>query len=141
MIFSSAFSDGASESEITLEGVAYKAFQMLLDYAYTGQIAISEANVRILLTAATRLEVMEVRDGCVQFLNEQLDTSNCLGIRSFGDKHSCEKLVKTCDGYVVDHFTDVLLSQEFLTLSFGAVHCFFHVSHLSITKKMSTMRS
>lgn len=53
---------------------------------------------------------------CCEFLQKQLDPSNCLGIRAFADTHSCRELLRIADRYTQEHFIDVKESEEFLSL-------------------------
>ena len=53
---------------------------------------------------------------CCEFLQKQLDPSNCLGIRAFADRHSCRELLRIADRYTQQHFSDVKDSEEFLFL-------------------------
>ena len=47
-----------------------------------------------------------------------MDSSNCLGIRSFADFYSCKDLFREADEYVRKNFVLVVTSDEFLPYSF-----------------------
>lgn len=70
-------------TEIILHDIDATAIELLLDYAYTGQVTITADNVQVLLPASGLLQMQEVKEACCRFLMKQLHPTNCLGIRSF----------------------------------------------------------
>ena len=68
-----------------------------------------------------------VQRACCEFLKEQLDPSNCLGIKAFAEAHGCEELRQAAQNYILKYFTDLVESEEFLLLSddeaLGLVQC------------------
>ncbi|GAB0093433.1 Ring canal kelch protein [Sergentomyia squamirostris] len=105
------------QERITLQGVDYHALQLLIDYVYTSVVEVTEENVQVLLTAANLLQLNDVRDACCDYLQSQLDPSNCLGIRDFADMHGCIDLLNHADTYVEQHFAEVVQFDEFLNLT------------------------
>lgn len=76
---------------------------------------------QMLLPAANILQLTDVRDACCEFLSGQLHPSNCLGIRSFADLHSCVDLLACAENYIESHFAEIVECEEFLSLSHQAV--------------------
>lgn len=66
------------------------AIKHLIDYMYTGELSITEQNVRVLLPASILLQLHSVREACCKLLLRQLHPTNCLGIRSFAGKFGNE---------------------------------------------------
>lgn len=60
---------------------------------------------QVLLTAANLLQLTDVRDACCDYLQTQLDPSNCLGIRDFADMHGCIDLLNYAETYIEQHFS------------------------------------
>ena len=89
----------------------------LVDYAYTGEITITVENVQEVLAAASLLQMTEVQDICCVFLKQQLDASNCLGIKNFAEANGCSQLSDIIDTFARMHFRDVALGSEFLNNS------------------------
>ncbi|XP_012272715.1 ring canal kelch homolog isoform X2 [Orussus abietinus] len=105
------------QERITLLGVDHAALELLVDYAYTAEVHVTEDNVQVLLPAANLLQLTDVRDACCDFLQAQLHPSNCLGIRAFADLHGCLELLAHADNYIEQHFSEVVEGEEFLTLA------------------------
>ena len=58
-----------------------------------------------------------MKQACSEFLEKQLDPSNCLGIRIFAENHSCERLRQAAEDFSFKNFEEVIEHEEFLTLS------------------------
>ena len=54
-----------------------------------------------------------VKQACSEFLEKQLDPSNCLGIRIFAESHGCENLQQAAELFTYKHFEEVVLCEEF----------------------------
>ncbi|KAL4083983.1 hypothetical protein QTP88_029299 [Uroleucon formosanum] len=93
------------------------ALQLLINFIYSGQIKITERNAQVLLPAANFLLLLEVKEACCDFLLSQLCPSNCIGINSIADLHSCTKLIRSSELYIYQHFSEVFGGDEFLSLS------------------------
>lgn len=58
-----------------------------------------------------------VKRACCDFLNSQLDPSNCLGIRDFAETHNCLDLMQAAELFSQKHFAEVVQQEEFMLLS------------------------
>ncbi|KAG1675530.1 Kelch-like protein 17 [Nymphon striatum] len=102
---------------VVLHGIDPTAARILIDFAYSGEISITEDNVQVLLPAANILQMFDIQKACCEFLTKQLDPTNCLGIRKFADVHSCSSLLSTANGFALLHFAKVTETEEFLNLT------------------------
>ena len=102
---------------ITLSDLDEQSVEDIVDFAYTGRIAIHEENVQPLLKAASILQLSEIVTACCAFLKGQLHASNCLGIATFAQAHGCISLGEKAMEYVQDHFMEVVDGDEFAQLS------------------------
>lgn len=107
----------SKQERITLQGVDAHALQLLVEYVYSSEVQVTEDNVQVLLPAANLLQLTDVRDACCVFLQAQLHPTNSLGIRAFADLHGCLELLSQAEGYIEQHFPEVVECEEFLTLS------------------------
>ncbi|XP_066970554.1 kelch-like protein diablo isoform X2 [Macrobrachium rosenbergii] len=117
--FKAMFLSNLAESQqehITLSGVDANMVSLLIDYAYTSSIMITESNVQSLLSAANLLEVTAVREACCRFLERHIDATNCVGIHCFAEAHSCHELTKKAKAYTLRNFTRVMGGEEWLNL-------------------------
>ncbi|KAM8886726.1 LOW QUALITY PROTEIN: kelch-like protein 10 [Spinachia spinachia] len=100
-----------------IPGVSPHAMQLIIEFAYTGSIAVTEENVLDLVLAADQLNVMDVVRSCCDFLARLLCPENCVGIFQFTEVCFSSDLRDRAFGYIVGHFNEVVLSEEFLQLS------------------------
>ncbi|XP_051870668.1 kelch-like protein 3 isoform X3 [Pristis pectinata] len=122
--FCAMFTGDMTESKakkVEIKDIDGHTLSKLIDYIYTAEVEVTEENVQVLLPAASLLQLMDVRTACCDFLQSQLHPTNCLGIRAFADVHTCTDLLNEANAYAEQHFPDVMLGEEFLTLSLDQV--------------------
>lgn len=105
----------SSSSRIHLSGIEAGALKLIINFAYSASITISEENVQAVLAAANLLQIMSVVDACCEFLDAQVDVDNCLGIAAFAEMLSCSKLYRTSWRFALDNFHEVWRTEEFLS--------------------------
>lgn len=64
-----------SMMEIPLQNMRAPILKMVVEFAYTSEINICEANVCALLPAATMFQISHIVEACCTFLQQQLDPS------------------------------------------------------------------
>ena len=106
---------------ITLKGVTGESLRCIVRFMYSSSIEVNENNVDDLLSASDLFQMKEIKNVCCQFLKEQLDPSNCLGIAAIAGGFSCEELWSDAYKYAVKHFTQVIKCDEFKDLPLEAV--------------------
>ncbi|XP_060872121.1 ring canal kelch homolog isoform X2 [Metopolophium dirhodum] len=102
---------------VNIRDIDSNILQLLIDFIYTGKIMVTEQNVMGLLPAAKLLQLDYVKGVCVEFLQKQLNTSNCLGIKEFAEFYNCSDLLSSSEEYIKTHFLKVVEVDEFLSLS------------------------
>lgn len=114
-MFSSGYSE-AGQSVVEIFEITPSALESLIQYFYTSKIHISTANVQELLAASSMLQVSAVSDACCEFMRRHLGASNCLGVRTFADMHSCSELRRVANDFAKRNFSIVVESEDFLKL-------------------------
>ncbi|XP_072485938.1 kelch-like protein 3 isoform X4 [Notamacropus eugenii] len=136
--FCAMFTGDMSESKakkIEIKDVDGQTLSKLIDYIYTAEIEVTEENVQVLLPAASLLQLMDVRQNCCDFLQSQLHPTNCLGIRAFADVHTCTELLQQANAYAEQHFPEVMLGEEFLSLSLDQVCSLISSDKLTVSSE------
>ncbi|XP_037077641.1 kelch-like protein 17 [Pollicipes pollicipes] len=142
--FSAMFTSDLAEKrqcQITLHDIDPHAIQLLVDFAYTGELQISEDNVQVLLPASSLLQLNGVREACCYFLLKQLHPSNCLGIRSFADAHACGELQLRSHKFALQNFQEVCGTEEFLFLPFKQVNELIASNQMNVADEETVFRS
>lgn len=100
-----------------VSGLSPDMMELIIDFAYTGSVSVTEDNVQELLRAADQLSVMGIVKICCDFLGEQLCPENCVGIWQFTNISFFPELRAKAYRYIVDHFEQVVPEEEFLKLN------------------------
>nr|XP_033481248.1 kelch-like protein 10 [Epinephelus lanceolatus] len=100
-----------------ISGVSPDMMQLVIEFAYTGSVSVMEDNVQELMLAADQLNIMAVVQTCCDFLGERLCTQNCIGIFQFTFICFHPRLRAKAYHFIIDHFEEVVFTQEFLQLS------------------------
>ncbi|XP_051812205.1 kelch-like protein 10 [Acanthochromis polyacanthus] len=91
--------------------------QLIIEFAYTNSVCVTEENVQELLMAADQFSVMGIVEACSDFIGEQLCPENCVNIWRFTKICITPKVQQKAYRYITDHFEDVIACDEFLQLS------------------------
>uniref|UniRef100_A0AAY4E8W3 BTB domain-containing protein n=1 Tax=Denticeps clupeoides TaxID=299321 RepID=A0AAY4E8W3_9TELE len=137
--FCAMFTGDMSESKaqrVEIRDMDGETLSILVDYIYTSEIEVSEDNVQVLLPAASLLQLLDVRQVCCEFLQAQLHPSNCLGIRAFADLHTCNRAAQP-----EQHFSEVMLGEEFLALTLQQVCCLISSDRLTVSSEEMVFES
>ncbi|XP_024916042.1 kelch-like protein 10 isoform X2 [Cynoglossus semilaevis] len=91
--------------------------QLIIEFAYTDSVKVTEDNVQDLMVAADMLNILFVIKACSDFLCEQLCEKNCIGIWQFTNVYFSSELQHRAQRLITEHFEDVCAGEEFLQLS------------------------
>uniref|UniRef100_A0A8C3A1B9 Kelch like family member 10 n=2 Tax=Cyclopterus lumpus TaxID=8103 RepID=A0A8C3A1B9_CYCLU len=106
----------SNKKVFVIPGMSPDMMRLIIDFAYTGSVSVTEENVQELLMAAYQLNVMYVVQTCCDFLGEQLRADNCIGIFQLTDIVLSAELQHRAYRYMADHFEEVAYHDEFLQL-------------------------
>lgn len=109
------------QTAVRLQEVSAVAIEHLLDYIYEGRVRLQEESVERIFYAAHLLDVPALSRACVDFLEQRVCPSNCLGLMDFAELYSVEPLLKRCQSMLYQDFDMVSKQEEFLELSLNRV--------------------
>ncbi|KAM9553340.1 kelch repeat and BTB domain-containing protein 2-like [Salvelinus alpinus] len=118
--FRAMFMSGLSESKqshVQLRNVNPATLQMIITYAYTGNLAINDNTVEPLYETACFLQVEDVLLQCRDYLVKKIHADNCVRMLSIGDLFSCVELKQSAKRMVEHKFSVVYRQEAFLQLS------------------------
>ena len=94
-----------------------RTIEELLNYIYTGEIGISEENVKELLAIADYFDIASLKETCGEFLMARLKPSNCLAVQIFAERYSHQLLHEAATEYICN----IWRKEEFLSSDFSVV--------------------
>ncbi|XP_075039505.1 kelch repeat and BTB domain-containing protein 8 [Mixophyes fleayi] len=136
--FRSMFTSGLTEStqkEVRLVGIDAESMQLVLNYAYTSKVQLTENNVQALFTAASIFQIPPLQDQCAQYMISRLDPQNCIGVFIFADHYDHQELKDKSQEYVRKKFLHVAKEQEFLHLKKDQLTSILNSDDLDVDKE------
>lgn len=115
--------------------------ELIIEFAYTGSISVTEDNVQELLLAADLLNVVDGVQIGSDFLSEQLCPENCIGIWQFTNICFSPELQSKANSYIIDHFEEVVSQEEFLQLSAQELTDILDRDDLNVRKESTVYES
>uniref|UniRef100_A0AAY4DLA2 BTB domain-containing protein n=1 Tax=Denticeps clupeoides TaxID=299321 RepID=A0AAY4DLA2_9TELE len=101
---------------VQMNGISSTALEVVLNFMYEGLMNINEGNVAMVFQTADLLDVTVLRKVCIQFLEKQVDHSNCLGLMDFASFYTLTPLAEQCQKMLFQNFTQVYQHEEFTSL-------------------------
>ena len=92
VMFTSRSMKESMERDVSLTGVTAEALSLVLDYVYTSRVTLSLANVQQVLAAATHLRLERVVTACSVYLQDQIDSVNCVDVATLADNYCLQTL-------------------------------------------------
>eukprot|EP00794_Sanderia_malayensis_P008164 gene8165-9037_t len=119
--FRTMFSSGLRESEkdeIEIFEIDDEIFDMLLTFIYTGSVIVDMEKIQHLFVAANMLQLSSLKNVCSSYLQNKIDTSNCIGLYKFAEAYDCEELHKRTKLFLATNFIEIFQidNEEFLEL-------------------------
>ncbi|XP_049893921.1 kelch-like protein 10 [Epinephelus moara] len=120
----------------TIPGVSPEMMHLIINYAYTHSVAVTDVNVMEVLAAADQFLVTGIVQTCCVFLENQLCLENCIGIWRQIDCYHLPELKHKVFYYILDHFEELALaSQELLELSVQQLAAIIENDHLNVRQE------
>ncbi|XP_078589161.1 kelch-like protein 24 isoform X1 [Branchiostoma floridae x Branchiostoma japonicum] len=117
--FRAMFCNGHRESKehkVTIHKSSPSALQLLVDYAYTSKVTITEDNAAELMEGANFFQVLPVRDACTKFLSDSLSVTNCMKMVTLGGMLNLS-LEADALSYAMKEFAAASKTPEYLGLA------------------------
>uniref|UniRef100_A0A3Q3GS94 Kelch-like ECH-associated protein 1b n=1 Tax=Kryptolebias marmoratus TaxID=37003 RepID=A0A3Q3GS94_KRYMA len=119
-VFRAMFTNGLKEcgmEVVPIEGIHPRVMDRLIEFAYTASISVGEKCVIHVMNGAVMYQIDSVVKACCDFLVQQLDPSNAIGIDSFAEQIGCTELHQKAREYIYMNFSQVATQEEFFNLS------------------------
>lgn len=125
----------ADQHDIELTDVNGVILTQLIDFCYTGTLYIDQANVQALLEAANHYRFTSVVTDCSEYLQEQLDATNCVGFFVFSELYDLKRLHNKSQMLICQHFMTVLESDEFGMMTIDTLKRILGMNALNINSE------
>lgn len=136
--FRGVFTSDMKEKEATeldLNFLDADAMDPLLKYMYTGDVEISEANARNLVSAADFLLIQSLKTIGCGFLESIICPGNCFELRDFAEKYNCDQLKATATTFIVNNFAAASESEGFRTVEYKVLYDLISRDELVVSRE------
>ncbi|XP_074535741.1 kelch repeat and BTB domain-containing protein 3 [Halichoeres trimaculatus] len=104
------------DGSVTLGDQCPVAISSFLDFAYSGEVLITEGNVDMLFQLASFLQVSVLSRACSDFLIGTMDLGNCLSLFSLAEAYGSASLLHSSTEFVIQNFSSLSKTQDFLDM-------------------------
>ncbi len=112
----------ANEGEVQLKEVSVTVWKVVLDYIYSAKIELPNAEEAVqVLECAERFQIEELAGVVSDYIERELDTSNCCQILAAVDCYHSKKLRDAAMKTIVGNFHEVRNEEGFSLLPFELV--------------------
>lgn len=124
-----------NDNRITLRNLTGLIMEDILHFAYTGEACIHDGNVRQLVGIANFLQLTNLKEMGITFLEKKLSTASAVEILLIADKHKCENLVISAEKLIKDNFGVVSKTDGFKKLTFEMLYQFISSEDIRVLKE------
>jgi hypothetical protein len=135
--FRKLFESGMKESvdkEIEKSNISHTTFLVLMRYFYCGCLELNISNVLPVLAAADELTLSELKNFCVVFVTEHIDSDNALELLDMAYKYHSDVLIESCYEYIKNNSVDVLANDSFFKISSGTLQFLLESEYLGVSE-------
>lgn len=115
--FRAMFSNGLKESrdsEVVLHDTEYVPFMACLEFIYSGQVQIPDADFAIeLIGEANKLQLMRLKALCEEIISKNIDVENAAYVYQVASYHAVPRLRSIALDFVVTNFDQVSQTKTF----------------------------
>lgn len=111
--------EGLIESEqhvININGISSIGIENVLNFIYTAKLELTLSNVQEVLAAANYFQLSTVVDACLNFLEGELDTENCIDMLIISENYSLTQLQDKVLRFICSHISEIAKEEEFWRL-------------------------
>ncbi|KAM3859011.1 kelch-like protein 10 [Diretmus argenteus] len=116
--------------------------RLIIEYAYTRSVPVTENNVVELLAAADQFCVMGIAQACFVFLEDQLRPENCIGVWKLTEVYHCPDLRHKAYLFILHRFEEMLrVSEEFVGLSLQQLADLIEEEELNVKQESTVFQA
>ena len=116
----------SKQNMVDLKGVTADGLQHVIEFIYTGEMAVHYENLTEIINTASHLQVQTALDLCSNFIKSVMTFENAEDFLSIADTYSLDKVLQHWDQMIQKNFYEFSLTQSFLKLNVQTL-----IKHLS----------
>ena len=104
------------EGIIRFEEISGSVLEDVLEFIYTGTVAVTQENAKELIVAGNYLIIPSLKTVSGRFLEGEMSNSNCLSTFYHAEKYDCDELIGNSRKFIHENFVCVGEKDEFFSL-------------------------
>ena len=98
----------ASQSEVELPKADAHTMEYIINFAYTGNIKLSNHNIENVTSAANFFGISTLLENCVEYIKKKIDNTNCIEILELADRISNILLKDFTMRYITENVAEIV---------------------------------
>ena len=127
----------ARQDHVDLKGVTANAIQSLLEFTYTGKLALNMDDIVEVIAGACHLQMKSAIELCSQFLRSEVTTKSCADILNISEMFALCNIRDTTMEFVVENFEKVAETEQFCKLSCDHLCTLLQSNRLKISSELT----
>uniref|UniRef100_A0A672GEB7 Kelch-like protein 10 n=1 Tax=Salarias fasciatus TaxID=181472 RepID=A0A672GEB7_SALFA len=107
----------ADQRVFDITGTTPAILEAIIKFSYTGSVSVTEDNVKDLMIKADEFNITHIIQVCSRFLEDRLGPDTCIRMWHFSEIYYFTELRFKAYCYILDHFQDVVSTEDFLQLT------------------------
>ncbi|CAK8683098.1 unnamed protein product [Clavelina lepadiformis] len=115
------------ENQVEILGVTANAMKLIIEFIYTGHIEINKNNVCDLLSASNMMQIGDVKEFCLEFLEDSISIETCLAVLQLADLYdhrTSNRLRDRVKTFIEENIDEVITLEDFKTLTKNEIVAF-----------------
>lgn len=129
----------SDQKEFRMSEIDGDTLRQLIDYCYTGRLALSEHNVESILRWSHQYLLLDIVALCAQYLNDNLTPENCFKLHSLAKLLNIAELNATVVRYFGENFPKIAQTKEFKAIPFDMLVEFLERNDLNVDTEQQVL--
>ena len=128
------------EGIIRFEEISGSVLKDVLEFIYTGTVAVTQENAKELIVAGNYLIIPSLKTVSGRFLEGEMSNSNCLSTFYFAEKYDCDELIRNSKKFIHENFVYVGEKDEFFSLEAKEVTRWISSSKIAVGAEVDVFK-
>ena len=128
------------EGIIRFEEISGSVLKDVLEFIYTGTVAVTQENAKELIVAGNYLIIPSLKTVSGRFLGGEMSNSNCLSTFYFAEKYDCDELIRNSKKFIHENFVYVGEKDEFFSLEAKEVTRWISSSKIAVGAEVDVFK-
>ena len=128
------------EGIIRFEEISGSVLEDVLEFIYTGTVAVTQENAKELIVAGNYLIIPSLKTVSGRFLEAEMSDSNCISTFYFAEKYDCVELIGNSRKFIHENFVCVGEKDEFFSLEAKEVTRWISSSKIAVGAEVDVFK-